>query len=229
MLKSEQQASSLLKLKMTNQQDDPPALTTLANLESRLQHLEIVLSGSVDLFGQPLPATKPASQDDTVAARLENLEKQLRKLKDSSALVRSVLGLQKRHPDLLTPSLQPDHEVPSTLDPGATAAVVLAHASAYPETASRLTSLKDLPVPPAAKSAMLVELGPRIEEARRVQEVQIREVSELRVRSARLVERWLGLQVGMGESWAEWEGRMNEAERDMRRAEVMRRRDQELG
>jgi hypothetical protein len=49
------------------------------------------------------------------------------------------------------------------------------------------------------------------------------------VRSARLVERWLGLQVGMGESWAEWEGRMNEAERDMRRAEVMRRRDQELG
>lgn len=214
---------------MTHQQDDSPALTTLASLESRLQHLEFLLSGRTDPFGQPLPVTKPASQDETVAARLEKLEKQLGKLSDSSALVRSVLGLQKRHPDLLAPSLQPDHEVPSTLDAGAAASIVFAHASAFPETASRLTSLKDLPVPPAVKSALLVDLGPRIEQARRVQENQMREVSELRVRSARLVERWVGLQVGMGECWADWEGRMTEAERELKRLEVMRERDAELG
>jgi hypothetical protein len=214
---------------MTHQQNDNPALTTLANLESRLQHLEFLLSGSTDPFGRPLPVTKPTSRDDTVAARLGKLEKQLRRLSDSSALVRGVLGLQKRHPDLLTPALQSERDVPSTLEPGAAAAVVLAHASAFPETASRLTSLKDLPVPPAAKSALLVELGPRVQEARRVQERQMGEVSELRVRSARVVERWVGLQIGIGECWSEWEGRMGQVERGVRRVEVMGERDQELG
>lgn len=213
---------------MASQLDDDPAFSTLSNLESRLQHLEFLLSGSTDPFGQPLPATKPMSADDTVAARLEKLEKQLRKLSDSSALVRSVLGLQKRHPDLLTPGSQSDRDIPSTLDPGATVAIVLAHASAFPETASRLTSLKDLPVPDAAKSALLIELGPRIEEARKVQERQIKEVSELRIRSARLVEKWVGLQVGTGDCWAEWEGRLNDAERGVRRVEVRRERDVEM-
>src|SRR3984885_14761588 len=192
---------------MASQLDEDPAFSTLSNLESRLQHLEFLLSGSTDPFGQPLPTTKPVCADDTVAARLEKLEKQLRKLSDSSALVRSVLGLQKRHPDLLTPGSQSDYDIPSTLDPGAAVAIVLAHASAFPETASRLTSLKDLPVPGAAKSALLVDLGPRIEQARIVQEKQMREVNELRARSAKLVERWVGLQVGIGECWADWEGR----------------------
>ena len=205
-----------------------PALTTLANLEARLQQLEFLLCGSTDPFGHPLPATNPSSHDDTVAARLEKLEKQLRKLNDSSAIVRSILGLQKRHPDLFGPASPSDHEIPSTLDPGATAAIVLAHASAFPETASRLTSLKDLPVPPAAKSATLVEIGPRVEEAKRVQERQVRQVGELRVRSARLVERWVGLQVGMGECWAEWEERMVVAERKMKRAEIWREREAEV-
>jgi Dynactin subunit p22 len=213
---------------MAHQQDDSSTLTTLANLESRLQHLEFLLSGSTDSFGQPLPVTKAASPDDTVAARLEKLERQLHKLSDSSTPVRSVLGLQKRHPDLLNPSLQSDQELPSTLDPGATAAIVLAHASAFPETASRLTSLKDLPVPPAAKSALLVDLGPRIEEASLVQERQMKEVSELRVRSAKLLERWAELQVGMGECWAEWEERVIEAERGLRRVELRRERDEEV-
>ena len=213
---------------MADLPNEDPALTTLSQLESRLQHLEFLLSGWTDPFGHPLATSKISSHDDTVAARLENLEKQLRKLSDNNALVRSVLGLQKRHPDLLGPSLQFDREVPSTLEPGAAAATVLAHASAFPETASRLTSLKDLPVPPAVKSAMLVDLGPRVEEARREQEKQMREVSELRVRSARLVEKWVGLQVGMGECWAEWEERMNVAERKIRRVEVWRERDDEM-
>ena len=213
---------------MTQSGDDTTALTTLANLESRLQQLEFLLLGSTDPFGQSLPTTKPSSHDETVAARLEKLGKQLRKLSDNGALVRSVLGLQKRHPDLFTPSSQSEHELPSTLDPGAAAAIVLAHASAFPETASRLTSLKDLPVPPAAKSALLVELGPRVEEARRVQERQSREVSELRIRSARVVERWVGLQVGMGECWVEWEKRMGDVERDVRRVEFWRERDEEV-
>ena len=214
---------------MAHQQDDQPALTTLANLESRLQHVEFLLSGYTDPFGQPLPVTRPASQDKTVVARLEKLGRQLRKLSDSSALVRSVLGLQKQHPDLLAPSFWSDHDAQSTVDAGAAAPIVLAHASAFPEAASRLTSLKDLPVPPAAKSALLVDLGPRIEQARIVQEKQMREVNELRARSAKLVERWVGLQVGIGECWADWEGRMTEAERELRRVEITRERDAELG
>jgi hypothetical protein len=96
---------------MASQLDEDPALSTLSNLESRLQRVEFLLSGSTDHFGQPLPATKPVSADDTVAARLEKMEKQLQKLSDSSALVRSVLELQKRHPDLLTPGSQSDGDI----------------------------------------------------------------------------------------------------------------------
>lgn len=52
-----------------------------------------------------------------------------------------------------------------------------------------------------------------------------REVSELRVRSARVLQRWyeVGL-VGGGECWAEWEGKVEGVERGVRRAEVARER-----
>lgn len=54
------------------------------------------------------------------------------------------------------------------------------------------------------------------------------EVSELRVRSARVLRRWyeVGL-VGGGECWAEWEGRVERVERGVRRAEVGRERRNE--
>jgi hypothetical protein len=133
----------------------------------------------------------------------------------------------KRHPSIFasqdpTPSLDP-----ANLDPSVLISIVLAHSSAYPETASRLSSLKDLPIPPAASSAQLADLQPRIDVVMKQQEQLERELEELRRRSAAVVERWVRVGVvGLGEVWAEWEERIKRVERDVARAERAREREE---
>lgn len=62
------------------------------------------------------------------------------------------------------------------------------------------------------------------------QDEQAREISELRVRTARVLQRWYEVGVvGSGECWAEWEGRLEDVEREVRRREVIReRRENEI-
>lgn len=107
------------------------------------------------------------------------------------------------------------------------ASIVLSYASAFPETASRLSSLKDLPVPDTEASASLIELQPRLDRLARVQDEQAREVSELRVRSARAIQRWCEISsLGAGECWADWEARLEAVEREVSREEHLRQRRQ---
>lgn len=76
-------------------------------------------------------------------------------------------------------------------------------------------------------SADLLAMKPRLDKAREVQEAHIREVSDLRARSAGLVERWLEVGViGQGEVWAEWEDRVRATERGLRRMEVMQEKQE---
>lgn len=125
-----------------------------------------------------------------------------------------------RNPDLFQTT--PPHEIPQGLTPQTLASIVLSYATAFPETASRLTSLNDLPVPDAQSSASLIELQPQLERLAQVQTAQAAEISELRVRTASVLQRWyeVGL-VGSGEAWAEWEGRLEDVERETRRKEVI--------
>jgi hypothetical protein len=104
----------------------------------------------------------------------------------------------------------------------------MSYATAFPETASRLTSLNDLPVPDAQSSAALIELQPQIDRVAQMQTEQAAEISELRMRTARVLQRWydVGL-VGSGECWAEWEGRLEDVEREVKRSEVIRQRREE--
>jgi hypothetical protein len=130
-----------------------------------------------------------------------------------------------RYPDLFVPATE-GHS-PSTLDISAITSIVLAHASTFSEIVSRLTSVKDLPIPPASASADLIALQPRLNKVKEVQEAQAREMSALRARSARLLERWLEIGVvGQGEVWAEWEERVRAAERGVRRIEVAREQEE---
>lgn len=100
------------------------------------------------------------------------------------------------------------------------ASVVLAHATLFPETASRLSSLQTLQIPSAEQSAKLSDLAPRIAHARRTQDELEQEIQELRQRSARCLEWWVknGV-VGMGDMWEEWEDRLKLAERRIGRLE----------
>lgn len=134
--------------------------------------------------------------------------------------------LDSRFPDLFQ-SPAPN-AVPATLSSQALTALVLSYASAFPETASRLTSLKDLPIPPAEASTSLIELQPRLDRLAVVQEQQAAEVAELRARSALLMKRWMEVGiVGGGEVWGDWEGRVERVERTVKRIEGKEREKME--
>ena len=79
-------------------------------------------------------------------------------------------------------------------------------------------------MPDAQSSAALIDLQPQLDRLAQTQSGQAAEISELRGRTGRVLRRWddVGL-VGSGECWAEWEGRLEDVEREIRRGEVVRK------
>ena len=111
-------------------------------------------------------------------------------------------------------------DVPTTLSTPEILAIVNSCAPSYQTTASRLNAIKDLPIPPAEASASLISLHPRLSELELLQDEQAREMADLRTRSARAIQRWYELGVlGESECWTEWEGRVVEVEKKVRREE----------
>ncbi|KNG89401.1 ubiquitin interaction motif protein [Aspergillus nomiae NRRL 13137] len=196
---------------------------TIELLESRLRRLTYLLTGDANWTGVPTAPAKPASLDDSVSRRLLSLERELERLSRNIPAVRDVLLLHDRFPDLFRPT--PPQTFPENLSTQNLASIVLSYASAFPETASRLTSLNDLPIPDTQTSAALIQLQPRLDQLAQVQEEQAKQISELRVRTARALQRWYEIAlVGGGECWAEWEGRLEDVEREVKREEVVRER-----
>lgn len=114
----------------------------------------------------------------------------------------------------------------AAMSPGERLAIISACATSYPTTASRLTSIKDVPIPPVESSLALIALQPRINRLQQLQEEQEKELSELRLRSATVLKRWyeVGVLAG-GECWVEWEGRVMGVEKRVRRVERWRERE----
>ncbi|KKZ63680.1 hypothetical protein EMCG_01987 [[Emmonsia] crescens] len=212
------------------------AADTIELLESRLRRIEYLLTGEASWTGEPpriTTATGVGRGEKPATARLAELEYELNALANKVPPVRDVLGLYSRFPDLFqsihntnstTSSFpSPTPALPTTLSQQALTSIILSYASAFPETASRLTSLKDLPIPPASLSASLIELQPRLDRLAAVQEQQALEIAELRARSALVAKRWMEVGVlGGSEVWAEWEGRIERVERGVRRLEGKR-------
>ncbi|KAE8367774.1 hypothetical protein BDV27DRAFT_64751 [Aspergillus caelatus] len=204
-------------------ENEAVAGATIELLESRLRRLTYLLTGDANWTGVPTAPAKPASLDDSVSRRLLCLERELERLSRNIPAVRDVLLLHDRFPDLFRPT--PPQTLPENLTTQNLASIVLSYASAFPETASRLTSLNDLPIPDTQTSASLIQLQPRLDQLAQVQEEQAKQISELRVRTARALQRWYEVAlVGGGECWAEWEGRLEDVEREVKREEVMRQR-----
>lgn len=76
-------------------------------------------------------------------------------------------------------------------------------------------------MPDPTLSAGLIELVPRMEKLSGVQSGQAREIAELRVRTAKVLQRFYEVSLlGGSEVWGEWEGRIESVERGVRRGEV---------
>jgi len=124
------------------------------------------------------------------------------------------------HPDLFNPSPKSDLTIPKSEDMATLASIVLSHATLYPETASRLSSLQTLQIPPAEQTSKLIALSPGLEESRKIGRQMEEEVRELRERSARCLEWWVKIGVvGMGGLWEDWEARIADVERNVIRWE----------
>jgi hypothetical protein len=92
-----------------------------------------------------------------------------------------------------------------------------------------LTQLQDFTVPDPSSATKLIELQPRIDQARVKQVAQAQQFAELRARSAKAVETWYeGGLLGMDEQWADWEERLRDAEILIRRREAAKKREDGL-
>lgn len=120
-------------------------------------------------------------------------------------------------------------DLPTTLDTASILSIVLASASSYPTTASRLTSILDVPIPPAELSAQLIDLVPRIAKVEALQASQAVDIAELRERSAAAIQRWYTMDIlRMGDNWADLEGRVEGVEQKVRRAALAKRLDDDM-
>lgn len=196
----------------------------LALLELRLRRLEFLLTGSSAVDGLPDGIDPPQKSDDTISARLARLQVSLDRLRrldgPAGGIIREIEAFHSRFPELL--ASQPV----ASSDVSTQASLVLSHATIYPETASRLSSLQSLQIPSAEASARIAELAPKVADCQRTQKDLEKEVQELRQRSARCLEWWVKAGVvGMGDLWEEWEDRLRGVERQLAR---MDRRQKEV-
>lgn len=204
-------------------------------LAVRLRRLEFLLSGSSDVDGMPDGVNKPAPSDESVLGRLQTLQSSLDKLRKDGGvageMIRDVEDLCEcdacatdeiltKYADTQHPELRKQDSGVPLDDTSKQASIVLANATLYPETASRLSSLQTFQIPPVESSSKLVELSNEIQRCQQEQGGLDTEIHELRQRSARCLEWWVKTGVlGMGDLWEGWEDRMVELERQVARFE----------
>lgn len=219
---------------------DKTASETIDLLAARLRRIEHAVCGHID-------TTSITTSDVSISAyeRLADLEHVLHGLASKSRVIQDLLKLREfilfarlrrsswwlsdaKYPDLFQ-SIDPD-QLPTTLDTSAVLSIILASASSYPSTASRLTSVLDMPIPSAELSAQLINLQPRIAKIEALQMSQNAELSALRQRTAAVLQRWYTVDVlRTGENWAELEERIQQVEQKVRKATLVKQFNDNLG
>ncbi|KAG9624586.1 hypothetical protein KCV04_g12500, partial [Aureobasidium melanogenum] len=190
---------------------------TLAALEQRLQRVRFLLYGTSTATDPDTNVETPADTTVTqsIASRLHALQSDFDSLLSNNKPAREIVALQS----------QLQHDSPD-MTQDALATLVLSHAPSYQATAARLTSLQDLPLPDPSSSAALIHLLPRLQRAAHRQENQQQSIAQLRHQSLALLARWYDSAIiGMDDCWTEWEARLMDQEKLVRRAEADKRQD----
>ncbi|RMZ78975.1 hypothetical protein DV737_g3616, partial [Chaetothyriales sp. CBS 132003] len=200
---------------------------SLALLQTRLRRLEFLLTGHSEVEGVRAVAGKwPKSAASSVHARLSALERELDRLRRmpgaAGDLIRDIESLHASVPDAAG-----THPTIAGDDLATKASLVLSHATLYPETASRLSSLQTLPVPAAEQSAQLSALRGQIQTRQHVQDSLELDIQDLQHRSARCLEWWIKVGVaGMGDVWDDWQDRIADIEGYLTRLERRKKEHQ---
>ncbi|KAK6335904.1 hypothetical protein TWF730_003278 [Orbilia blumenaviensis] len=204
------------------------ALQTLSSLSNRLSRIEHALVGTPLLNPQntstplSLHAAKINHRDHSIRARLSALEAALTRLANHSKPVHDLLSLHALYPEIfidILPSTQPPPSGGLSIEEKAS--ITLSSATQIQSVTSQLVSLRDITIPDVDLSIKLIELQPRVDKLAVMQEVQGREMAELRKRSLRVLERWYEVGVeGVNECFAEWDERVGRCDRVVRRREV---------
>jgi hypothetical protein len=135
--------------------------------------------------------------------------------------------LDSRHSDFF--HISEPWEVPSSLDTASKSSTVLAAASSFHQSASRLTSVNDTPIPTAEASTQLIDEAVRVAKVEVLQESQLREIATLKQRSAAVLQRWYSVDIlQVGECWADLEARVESVEQAVRRAKSVKQHDEGL-
>ncbi|KAH9895331.1 hypothetical protein F4778DRAFT_267296 [Xylariomycetidae sp. FL2044] len=189
---------------------DETTMSIISLLESRLLRIEHLLYGH------------SVQQPKVSAARsLHDLEHRFSTLLQSVRVYAELLRIYKTQPSLFQPP--PPSEPPTDLPEEAVRAIVLSAASSFPATASALTAISDTPIPDPAMSAQLAALAPRMKGIEATQIAQAAEIAELRARSEAMVRQYYERDIlGYSEFIASTEGRVERAERAIRRLEKAR-------
>ncbi|KAG9820868.1 hypothetical protein KCU63_g17746, partial [Aureobasidium melanogenum] len=193
------------------------AFHTLAALEQRLQRVRFLLYGTSTATDPDTNVETPTDTTVTqsIASRLHALQSDFNSLLSNNKPAREIVALQS----------QLQHDSPD-MTQDALATLVLSHAPSYQATAARLTSLQDLPLPDPSSSAALIHLLPRLQRAAHRQENQQQSIAQLRHQSLALLARWYDSAIiGMDDCWTEWEARLMDQEKLVRRAEADKRQD----
>lgn len=231
------------------------ALTTLALLHARLARLEHIILGRTKPSYRANDVTNLVLSPKTIPTQLSDLEARLNRLRRldgvSGSMVRMIENLRREHPEIFKqPSL--GSVVPGSAGIAATsgsaqddttttssntstqrlakqAVDVLAHQATYTSTSAQLQTLQTLQIPPAQHSAALIEQEPRIVVLGERQDRLEREIDALRARSAQMLEWWIRTGVvGIGEVVEDWEARVVDCDRAMRRIQRQKHEEERL-
>lgn len=231
------------------------ALTTLSLLHARLARLEHIILGRTKPSHQANNVTKLVLSPKTIPTQMSDLEARLNGLRHldgvSGSMVRMIENLRREHPEIFK---QPSLGSASSGSDGVAASSgsaqdgttttssnistqrlakqaveVLAHQATYTSTSAQLQTLQTLQIPPAQNSAVLIEQEPRIVALRERQNRLEREIDALRARSAQALEWWVRTGVvGIGEVVEDWEARVVDCDRAMRRLQRQKYEEERL-
>ncbi|MCJ1433489.1 hypothetical protein MMC27_002851 [Xylographa pallens] len=208
---------------MATEGGDKIAVETLGLLESRLQRLAFYITGANELDSLDEKHFADAKAE-SIQARLQQAEDRLQRLASTSQVVEEILSLYRNHANIF-PGASETAEQAAFSNPERLS-IIKSCATLFPTTASRLTSIQDLPIPSAESSINLIALHPRLAKIQLLQDSQSQEIINLRLRTASVLQRWYEVGIlASGECWTEWDERLMEVEKTLRREEGSRARD----